>query len=138
MITPQNLLIGMAIYIFIVCLPALIWPHKFRKALKAFSSDENLVRTTSFIIFIFAFLFLSTHWEFAGKWYMTISILGWLALLKGIFFLWAPGLVKKMIKKCVLLSSDKGVMVVGLFGIILGAFLIYIATELLTIEYLFY
>ena len=133
MFTPQFLLIALAILIAVVYLPALANPKKFRKALRNWACEKEAVRTSGFLMFLLAMMFLSVHWKLTGKWMMVISILGWLTLLKGTVFIWNPDWIKRIIKKWKIYNSDNGIAIVSIVAIAIAAILVYLALKVVTI-----
>lgn len=133
MFTPQFLLLALAAFLLTIGLPALANPKKFRKAMKSFVSDENIVRLSGFISMIFAFFFLSVNWKFQNDWMVLISVIGWASFLKGIVLLWNPDFARKMAKKSSLFNTDTGVAILSIIMVVAAALLIYIGTEVITL-----
>lgn len=133
MFTPQFLLIGLAIFMAIIYLPAFVNPQKFRKTLKSFCSEIEVVRLSGAFCLLLSMMFLSVHWKFSDGWMMMISIIGWIILIKGVLWVWNPELIKRIVKKSSLFNTDTGIAIVALIAIIMAAALIYIATEVFTV-----
>ena len=130
MFTPQLLLFGLAGLIAIWILPALVCPKYWRKELhNLFKKPEN-IRIIGVLRLLIGFLILSVHWEFTGGWLMTISIIGWIVVIKGIMDIWFPGYVTKKIEKQIL-KSEKYIAVLGFLGVLFAVALLYIAFNLI-------
>ena len=130
MFTPKLLLTALIVLLAIILLPALANPKYFRKSVKGFMTNINFIRITALINLIIGFLFLSVHWKLTNEWLMTISIIGWLAVLKGIVYFWFPEFIKKRAKKTIL-KSDKFVSIWAFFGVVLTVILAYITFNLI-------
>jgi len=125
MFTPQNLLVGLAVFYLALSLPALVSPKEFGKEAKKMLGDENNARLLSLFYFLLSFFFLSTHWRFEGEWMMLISMLGWLILLKALVYAWSPDYVKSRSKD--FLGNETFITIGGILGIVAALALIYIS-----------
>jgi len=132
MFTPQILLFLVVGIIAVIYLPAIASPKKFRKAMKSFMADHNIVRLLGIFIMLIGFMFLSVQWKFEGSWMIIIPILGWASLLKGLVFVWRPQCMEKAVKK-ILLKSDTHASAVAVVAIAAAAALVYIAMNLIVL-----
>lgn len=130
MITGKLLLIGLGALLAIICIPGLINPKTCRKELKDFLSDKNTIRILGVIGLVMGFLFLSVNWKIEKNWLATISILGWITILKSTISLWFPEYMKKMSKTW--LNSNNSIIVLSLLGIAFSLVLFYIANKYLS------
>ena len=131
MFTPKMLLLGLAVLMLTIYLPALADPKGFNKAVKKMMSDISRTRILGGIFFIIAFIFLSVHWKLEGGWIMTISIIGWLIFIKGLIFIWNPEYIKKMNEN--FHKSESATTLAAVLGIIISIALIYIAFNLVSL-----
>lgn len=130
MFTPQFLLVGLAILILSVGLPALIVHKKYTEALKEIISDKNSVRLIGFMSLIISAFFLSVQWKFTKNWVIIIPIIGWISLAKGLMTLWFPNLAKTMVKELILKSEVINALIAVLM-VLLGIGLMYVAIEII-------
>lgn len=130
MITGKLLLIGLGGLLAIICIPGLINPKTYRKELKDFLSDKNTIRILGVIGLIMGFLFLSVNWKIEKNWLATISILGWITILKSTVSLLMPEYIKKMSKNW--LKTDNFTIILCLVGIAFSLVLFYIANKYLS------
>ncbi|MFA4891699.1 MAG: hypothetical protein WC604_05140 [Candidatus Gracilibacteria bacterium] len=125
-ITPSLLLIGLAIFMAAICIPAILSPEKWQKEVKKIVSNESLVRILSLFAFLVSFLFLSLHFKFTGGWLIIIPIVGWLVLLKALVLLWFPALPYEMAKKTYL-HSEGATALISFIGLVIAIGLTYVA-----------
>lgn len=114
----SHIAIALSIASFMFVLPALLEPKKFREAMdEFFRGGHALLRLAAFAHLFVAFLILNTHWTFnwdSGRALMTG--IGYLLVLRGLLWLWAPGWVTNMSRK--FLQKEWGVYVVAFVGLI--------------------
>jgi hypothetical protein len=125
-ITPSLLLIGLAVLMAAMFIPAILSTKKWQKAMKKIVSDTTTLRLLSMILFIMSFLFLSVHWKFNGGWFIVIPIIGWLTLVKALTYLWFPEHIYKLAKK-VYLKSENTASLLAFIGLLLSIGLTYVA-----------
>ncbi len=123
----------MAVLISVFYLPALANPKKFRKALRSWACEKEVVRLSGVVIMLMALIFLTVHWKLKGEWMMTISIIGWLTFIKGLVFIWNPTWIKRIVKKWKIYNDDTYIAMLSIVAILVAAALVYIGMELLTI-----
>ena len=124
MFTPQLLISALVIWILIFYVPALVHPRRFQKALKPILTDRTNTRLVGGMILLIALMFLSVEWRFSQDYLLVIPILGWLSLLKGIYFIWFPDHVKQLTKK-LLLKSESNVTTFAVLAIVMAVILVY-------------
>ncbi len=129
MIDPQFLLLGFSILMIVIYIPGLLQTRKFAKSLKSFTSEKEVIRSTSISFLIISFLFLSVNWEFTQDWTITYSIIGWLLFIKGVVWLWSPEFVKKKAKS--FLKHDNLLATASIAAILVGVGLSYIAINII-------
>ena len=129
MFTPQLLLVALAVFLLVTSLPALISPKKYMEETKDFFSDKNNMRMLSVWVMMFALIFLSVHWQLSGGWLILISLLGWVALAKGIFMLWFPENAIKIVLK-VRTKSENISHLIAVVSIVAAIALLYIAIDI--------
>jgi len=115
----------MAVIIAAFMLPATIYPTKVRKVLMDFVSDSKVMRLTGFITLMIGFVFLSVHYKFTEGWFMTISILGWISIVKGLGLLWFPEMANNLFKEYY--NTDAFFRGAGIVTLLVSIGLIYIA-----------
>jgi len=125
MTTAQLLLIYMGVFVAVMMVPAVIFPTKVRKIMMEFVGDTKIMRVMGMISMMIGFLFLSVHYKFTEGWLMTISILGWMSVIKGVGLMWCPEMAIKLYKKYY--NSDKFFIAAGILMGLLCIGLICIA-----------
>jgi uncharacterized membrane protein len=86
--------------IFLVVVPlALLINQKYLKRLFAEVENEATMFFLSIVSLVIGLAMILAHNVWAKNWQVIITILGWLALIKGIAVLFLPKLVKKWVKK---------------------------------------
>lgn len=125
-ITPSLLLIAMAVLLAVIMIPAILNTKKWQKAMKKTASDEVSIRILSFFTLLVSFLFLSVHWKLTGGWFIIIPIIGWLALIKAVVYLWWPEFVYTMAKKTYL-KSEGMTALIAFLGLVIAIGLTYVA-----------
>jgi len=112
-------------------LPFQIWmmlfPEKAKKLLSSQMTDENLFKHAAFHIFAALIILSFAGLNFEFKWENTLSFIGLLSFLKGLFFLFCPDCAKALMKKVITASFQGAVF----FSILVNVALIYIDTKLI-------
>jgi hypothetical protein len=79
----------------------------YRKIAEDFFSNAGLTYLAGFITLIIGLLIVNYHNRWAKNWTVLITILGWLALLKGIFLIAFPQFVRTFPSKCLQISGRR-------------------------------
>ena len=112
-------------------LPFQIWvmlfPEKAKKLWTSQMTDENIFKHAAFHIFAALLILSFAGLSFKLKWENTLSFIGLLSFLKGIFFLFCPDCAKTIMKK-VMNASFQGAV---FFTLLVDVALIYIDTKLI-------
>lgn len=96
----SHIAMGLAVLILVLVLPALFNPKKFKHAMGEFFANHMLVRMSGVFALLCAFIILNTHWTIKLNSSRSImTVLGYLAVLKGIARIWFPETGEKMVKK---------------------------------------
>ena len=128
MFEANMLLYAFATLIAVLYLPAIVKPKAFRKQITKFISNADNCRFTGILMMLTSFLYLSTHWELSQDWMMSISIIGWVMLFKGLIYFWFPGYPKTKVKKFI--SSDEIATMIGILSMLIAAGVTYIGLNL--------
>jgi len=91
----SHIAIALSVMVFMLIIPALVEPKKFREALEQFfNSSTAVIRLAAFIHLFIAFLILNTHWTIKFSSTRSImTVIGYLLLLKGIVWFWFPAYI---------------------------------------------
>ncbi len=112
-------------------LPFQIWmmlsPEKAKKLWDSMMTDEQLFKIAFFHVAAALIILSFAGLNFKFKWENTLSFIGLLSFIKGIFFLFCPDCVKAMMKKIVNTSFQGAIF----FSILVDVALIYIDTKLI-------
>ena len=76
----------------------------FRDILKTFSENALLVYFSGFIALICGALLVHAHNIWEADWRVLVTVIGWIALFKGILLLACPGLMLRLTKVFLLLN----------------------------------
>ena len=85
-------------YLIIVSVALLVNKNNL-KTLFHYSNDEDLPFLSGFIILIIGILSVLSHNVWTDDWRTIITLIGWVALLKGIIRLFAPDVVSESMKR---------------------------------------
>jgi len=110
------------LYMSIVGLIILLRHNSMKKTIDAFFSNYAMSYLVGVLVTIMGILLVVSHniWEMSAA--GLITVINWLVLLKGIFYLSAPHGALMKIKKC--FSNDKHWLILaGLFSLALGLYL---------------
>lgn len=129
-ISLSHLAIALSALSFIMVLPALLEPKKFREAVEEFFGSSNaLIRTASLFHLFVGFLIINSRWSIKlDSWknflWSLMAILGYLMLARGIVWLWFPNFVKNKARK--FLQKESSVYAVAAVGLIFALGLGYL------------
>ena len=111
------------IYLFIAGLLHFTRREFIRKAADQIFESEGLVVTTAILSLIIGLLVVLSHNVWVFNWRVTITIIGYMGLLKGVLRLFVPRMSdQKLFKK--MLRGDNPIYI-GIISWIIGFFLIY-------------
>lgn len=111
---------------FLFALPMLFASDWFRKELMATAKEKpglHGLQLYSTLMVFYGLWLLSIEYRLGSGmgWYIIIPIIGYLAILKGITFLWAPKYTEKLIKG--VYASNAVMMFAGLLALAFGIIL---------------
>jgi uncharacterized protein YjeT (DUF2065 family) len=92
----------------------------YKKALDEMMNNSGFMVFGGMISLVIGFLLVRSHNVWVGDWTVLVTILGWLALVKGVLLLLAPNFLVDISK-----SILKNTQVVGVGALILGLILGY-------------
>ena len=113
---------ALGIYLVVVCLLMLSKRKFFQQAIQSFTDSKALILLSSFFSLIIGILVVVSHNIWVCNWRVIITVIGWLALLKGVLLILAPYKLTSWSLK----ASRSITPVVCVLATILGAYLIYI------------
>ena len=93
----------------------------YKKAFEGFLKDAGLMLFGGMAALIIGFLLVNSHNIWVNDWTVIVTILGWLALLKGALIFLAPKFLLNLSAKILKHTTFMGVFVV-LAGLIVGYF----------------
>lgn len=125
MLTLKSISVGMGFLFIIIYLPFVFNYAGWKRTLTSIVNDDKMARVYGVIMLLISFLILSVNHTFEKAWPVAISVLGWLLLLKGLFWFWFPGLCKKMADK-MMRTSEWLIVISGLLGLAVGVFFEYL------------
>jgi uncharacterized protein YjeT (DUF2065 family) len=95
----------------------------YQKIFSDFLNNVAMLYIGGILALIFGFLLVTYHNVWVGSWVVIITVIGWLALMKGIFILVCPSLMQRFVQY--LLNKPKFLQIEGVFALILGLVLGY-------------
>ena len=111
----------MGIYMIIICLSLLVNQKYYQGMVKDFSKNPLLMVFGGFISLIIGLLIVLSHNVWSG-WQIIITIIGWLAIVKGILYLLLPDFANDLAKK---FNVENIFNLTAFSNIVLGAVLLY-------------
>jgi len=121
----QKLVLAMAAWLIVIMLPGIISPKRFRELMMDLMSDTKILRVLGFMTMCIGFVYLSVYSKISGGWLMIISILGYAAVIKGIWLLWLPETAKPLFKR--FFNTDMFYIIAGIIAMLIAIGLIYVA-----------
>lgn len=112
----------LGLYLIVLSIGMFINHKKMKTTVKEFD-NPGLIFLTGILALITGCLIIAGHNVWVAKWPVVITILGWLAFVKGIIRLWFPKFSHKMNSKCV--KNKTACMITILITLIIGLFLSY-------------
>jgi hypothetical protein len=110
-------------YLVIISIALLINLPMYRTNIKNMINDETSMILGGFIALIVGLLIVVGHNVWAYNWQVIITIVGWMALLKGVFILATPKLAKDINLKFLEIKLAYPVTLV--ITLLMGLFLLY-------------
>jgi uncharacterized membrane protein len=110
------------ISITIVCLALLVKP-KYLKRLFASMEDEGNLFMWGLISLVIGIATVLAHNIWMKNWQVIVTILGWLALIKGLSLLFLPEFLKKWVKK---MEDKQWMPIVLVAGVFVGLIITYL------------
>ncbi|NQT32994.1 MAG: DUF2065 family protein [Candidatus Omnitrophica bacterium] len=107
----------------VVGLGILVNPKTYQKIMGDFFENTALLYIGGLMAFLFGVIIIIFHNEWAVNLSLIITILGWLALIKGIVLLVFPSAMKRI--AAIYGKSATSIRVAGFIALVLGAVLSY-------------
>lgn len=109
-----------AIYLILVGLAVLSRPSNFRNMAAEFARNRGMIMVGAVITLLLGGAMVTTHniWE---GWPIIVTVIGWLTLLKGVFYLFWPDVLIKAARAL----SVKTYPVWGIITMLIGLYLGY-------------
>lgn len=111
------------IYLIIVSLALLINMKRFKSIIDDIMAHPGLQLVMGFNILIIGILLVVTHNIWVSSWEVIITIIAWIAFIKGILNVALPNYAKKLVKHCT--RSKNALLVIGIIDLVIGLFLCY-------------
>ncbi len=111
------------VYLFIG-LGMLVSPRFYKEALIKMMDNEAILFITGILVFILGYLLVAYHHVWAGGWPVVITVIGWVAVLKGLMILFVPEGSVRIYRSLRIAERQMGFY--GLVASILGIILAYI------------
>ena len=83
----------------------------FRSILSDFAENSGLVYLGGFMALVVGALLVHAHNLWVSDWRVLITIIGWLALAKGVILIAFPGLMKKVMLVCSLAAGQRAMTI---------------------------
>ena len=120
-------LLGLAY--FGVGLGAVISPQYYLKVLKSYAESPAVVYLNGFVILAIGYLLVAYHNIWVFDWPLLITVVGWIALFKGLFMLVQPKLyvdLSKKLKQSVGFFRTQAILIamLGILFLCLGLFIV--------------
>ena len=101
----------------------------YKKLLETYAGNPPLVYITGFIVLVVGYLLVAFHNIWTLKWSILITLVGWIALIKGMFMLVLPNsfavISKALKRKKELLQIEAAIIaIIGLWFMYLGYFVV--------------
>lgn len=111
------------LYLFLMSLAALMNLDRCKKITAHFLSDQPLMMFSGAIAMIIGLLIVVTHNVWVSDWPLLITLIGWLALLQGIFRVFFPGAYTRL---CQNLEAKLGYVLLNWAWLLIGLYLIWV------------
>lgn len=112
--------LGPAFVIF--ALSAFMNRQWMRTMMDRLSEDNPVLMLGGTFRVLVGLVIIVSHNMWVWSWELLITLIGWVALLKGVLVLWWPSQVMKMKKSLV---TDNMIMLAGVVALVIGAVLCY-------------
>lgn len=112
----------LGLYLVITCLAVLVNEKLLKKAIKAYAQDMPILFFHGIFALLLGLTLVVSHNIWTSDWRVIITIIGWLALLKGVLRLFVPGQAVKWGLKI----YDKISPVVFIVFLVVGVYLAYV------------
>ncbi|OGC81848.1 MAG: hypothetical protein A2V81_03340 [Candidatus Abawacabacteria bacterium RBG_16_42_10] len=106
----------------IVALGVFMNRQVIRHMMDRLTEDNPVIWFSGFVRVLLGLLIVVTHNVWVWNWQVLITLIGWIALIKGVVLLWWPAQIVKMKKT---MMNDNMLMFAGLVALIIGAVLSY-------------
>ena len=103
----------------------LLYAKQWQKVFAEFAKNHFLMLYGMFIALVLGLIIINMYNVWAWDLYVIITVTGWLALLKGVFYLLAPGIWIKTILKCQCYRSLGWLYFWGIVMTVIGVLLSY-------------
>ena len=112
--------------VYLVCgLSFLLYVKQWQKVYAEFEKNHFALLPNMFLALILGLIIITMYNVWAWDLYVIITITGWLALVKGVFYLLAPGSWIKGLLKCKCVRSEGWLYFWGLLMTVVGVLLSY-------------
>ncbi|MBL7106681.1 MAG: hypothetical protein ISS77_03630 [Phycisphaerae bacterium] len=102
----------------------IINPNHYRQMLVDFAANRAVMYLGGAMAFVVGFLLITFHNIWTAEWGVIITVIGWLALIKGLFIFLLP---KMLMKACSYLEKNTRLLIVeSVLIIIFGGLLVYL------------
>lgn len=109
-------------YIILMCLSMLLQPERFKKIMTTVLGHPASLFICSATNIIFALVILTPHNVWVASWPLLITLIGWLALVKGIGCLFFP---EKYVKIAVSLMKKPTFQIWTWIWLLIGLYLVW-------------
>ena len=112
-------------YFLIVGLSLLLYTGQWKKVMDGFEKNHFIMLPMAIFAMIFGLVIINIYNIWEWNLYVVITLTGWLAFLKGAFYLLAPGSWIKASLKCKLVRSEGFLYFWGALAVVIGVLLTY-------------
>ncbi len=107
----------------VVALSFLLGRQDYKKIVNDFLGNAGMVYLGGAIALMVGLLIVNTHNLWESKWFIIITLMGWMAIIKGICYFIFPEQIKKLADK--LCKNEKGLKIQLIIVLLFGLFITY-------------
>ncbi len=112
-------------YMLITSLSALVKRKTFMQVMKEMARNTHAILLIAALEVILGLILVSTHNIWDGTWHVLITVIAWLVLLEGVFYLFVKqSVVAKLFNWCA--RNDTLYTIGALVGVAIGLYLSYL------------
>lgn len=114
---------ALGLYLMLISIAYIFNKKRFKPLLMNMMNNPEVMLVTSFIPLIIGILIVVSHNIWVKDWRVIITIIGWMALIKGINIILFPEFLINMSRKWI--QNDTAYYITFFFTFLMGAILLY-------------